>query len=231
MIILALFLVLLSSITYLRLLPGWSSIAENAPWSELVQGSLFSFVLVWHFYNNIVGNIPSTDRMFDNPASSIYPGENTFMDIYKFLDTIMRAVFGTSLFPNGYWVLKVIEHQSYLPGYGIFNTASHLAYYYSDFGEAGVIMLSFLLGLFASYTYKRAVLFKKLYDVQIAAMFMTAIVYSIRGVLYGGVNFWLTFFLIMFQYRSLQRINRGSSRFGENRSGTPSAECLLTEIT
>jgi len=202
------FLLFLSSITYFRVLPGWSDLTKSAPWSGLAQGNPLSFATVWHFYNNIVGNIPSTASMFDYPASSVYPGDNTLMDIYKFLDTLVRAVFGTGLFPNGYWIVKVVEYQPYLARYGIFNTVSHLGYYYSDFGEAGVIVLSFLLGFFTSYFYKKAILSKRLSDIQRASMLMAAIVYTIRSVLYGGVNFWLTFLVIGIQHKMLQRARR-----------------------
>lgn len=226
-----LFFLLLSSITFLRTLPVMSSnLVIGGTFSLSNEGEVLSFVLGGHVYNNLLGNIPSTAWMFDNPALSIYPGDNTFVDVYRILDSILNSIFGHGLFSDADRLQKIIGYQANLGEYGIFNTVSHLGYYYSDFGELGVIVFSLLLGLFSSYFYERARQYKHVPSIQIAAMLMATIVYTVRSVLYAGANFWLTLPLIVIQARLLSRTNRHLGTSNEARTGSTSMNGQATQI-
>lgn len=184
------FLLLLSLITLFRRLPelrGMSTV-------DIVKK-----VTLEHFFINIIGNIPSTAWMFENPVESVYWCDNSLIDIYRFADSLGVSVFGRGIYPQGFWAERSLGYLGQVEGFGNYNTFTHLAYYYSDGGALGVRIFTGILGFVSTISYGIARRTRRIEAIQVAAMLTVVIIFSVRGLFFSGVNFWLTILLIFFQ--------------------------------
>jgi len=155
-------------------------------------------------YLYIVGAIPATSFFLDYPWSSRLIGYNIIAGIYQLVNLASNNLFQINfLTPQD---LQTFYAQ--ITTIGPFNTASYITYYYSDFGEMGVIILSYLSGIITTFLFFRAIYYRRIIDIQLSAIAMVYILISPRGVLTNGMNFWVILAALLIQHHILSRYQR-----------------------
>ncbi len=150
-------------------------------------GSEVSFSDVLLYYAG--GDIATFGYFLEYPFPSILPGSYTFGGLYGLLDPLF-SLFGRPL-------MSRFDPELFVADIGVrFNTSIHLSYYYSDFGEAGVVILSLVLGLLGMWAMVQYRQRFTLIRVQYFALLLFVIVMSIRGVPTEGKYFWILLMIL-----------------------------------
>jgi len=145
-------------------------------------------------YLYFVGTIPACGYFFEHPWGSSAPAIWTFGGIYKAADVLLGAA-GIPYSPTG-----LETHYAAITRVGPFNCSSHLTYYYSDFGEIGVIIVPYLLGFISSYLFLKALYYKRILHIQLASLLLATLIFSVRGIYTNGVFFWVVVILVVAQH-------------------------------
>ncbi|HTE48678.1 MAG TPA: O-antigen polymerase [Candidatus Paceibacterota bacterium] len=146
-------------------------------------------------YLYFTGTIPAVESFVENPWPSSLPGYNTFSGLYQGANKAV-GLFGLNfLSPQDYQTFYApITHM------GPFNSAGHLAYYYSDFREFGVLIFPYLLGLWSTwlffYVYERP----KILTIQMCAIATAFIFTTVSGTMTSGASIWFTIIILLAQY-------------------------------
>lgn len=145
-------------------------------------------------YIYLVGNVPAMAYFFDNPWPASLPLQWTFAGLYQLADMLMAPLGIQSLSP------EVLATQ-YAPisSVGPFNSSAFLTYFHSDMGDIGVVLLSFLMGFICTYRFLVAIIRRRVLDIQIAALLMGLVIFSIKGIMTNGVMFWVTWIVVTLQ--------------------------------
>lgn len=149
-----------------------------------------------------VGNISSTGYFVEHPLPTGPRGYYTFGGLLRLADDVF-GLFGMSF-------LEAKESSSYyadILDFGVFNTSTHLAFYYADYGTAGVLVISFVLGFISTYLYVKASLKKRILDIQLSAITFAMLLFSIRGIYSEGRFFWILIFAVFVQHIALSHRN------------------------
>jgi oligosaccharide repeat unit polymerase len=167
--------------------------------ATLVEG-----VLVGSIIANVVGNIGSFVVFVDHPWPGRLFAHHCLGGVYQFLNSVGAAIFGkTFLVEDDYSHWN--EHYYADIGVPVFNTTSYLTFLYSDFGVAGVVLVSFIAGWFCMRTFRRMIITRKVTDWQISAFLTAALVVSVRGFYPSAIGFWITLGALVVQRRMLSR--------------------------
>lgn len=161
-----------------------------------------------HNYLYVVGPIPAFSVFLDEPWPSRLPGLQTMRGVYGLADMVGRQAFSTPIFGKE----DVQTSYARVTKEGPFNSSGHLTYYHSDFGDLGVVVICFLLGLLGSYFFYRALHFRRPLDMQLFAWIMVYLIFSIRGVLTAAPYFWITLLLMIVQQELLKGAARRAQR-------------------
>jgi len=155
-----------------------------------------------------VGNISSTGYFMENPLPTGPFGYNTFGGLLKLANDVSKAVFEKSF-------LTSKDPQRYyadISDLGPFNTSSHFALYYADFGAIGIIIISYLLGFISSYLFLKAVFYKRIIDIQLSAITFAMILFSVRGIYSNARFFWVLILSVVLQYYLSSRPSKRAVR-------------------
>jgi len=170
---------------------------------ELVEGILISSI-----YTNIAGNIPAFAYFIDHKWTPILPGYYTFRGIYVKADTVWQMLTGKSFLP-------AIAYDHYNPdlyanvGQGLlFNTTNDLTSIYMDFGNTGIPIYSYLVGFTAAVLFIKVKIYRRVLDIQLCTMIITAIVMNTRGSYFMAAGFWITLLLIILQNRKIFQLRK-----------------------
>ncbi len=146
-------------------------------------------------YYYFTGTIPAVESFVQNPLESPFFGYNTFSGLYQGIDKL-----------TGIAGVNFLSGQDYQTSYapishiGPFNSAGHLAYYYSDFRELGVLIMPYLLGLWSTWLFFLAYERPRILTIQMCAIATAFIFITIRGTMTAGASIWFTIFAILIQY-------------------------------
>lgn len=156
-------------------------------------------------YVYTVGTIPSLSVFIDNPWPASVPGQWTFAGLYQLLDIVLANLIGVTL-------LSAETFDTFyapITRLGPFNSSGYLLYFYSDLREPGVVVFSALMGFASAYLFMKAVLQKQIVDIQLAALLMSLVIFSIRGIYTNGMSFWVTLTLVIIQHQMLLGWRKG----------------------
>lgn len=181
-------IVLLSVILYLR------------------SGSPISFIqrLLTDNYLAMAGVIPSSSYFVLHPWPTALPCQWTCYGLYQIVDFPLKALFGSSMLPP-----DLLSPSAPIIQWGnwVFNSSSYLTYFYADGQALGVGLFSAFMGYVSSRTFARAMLRGTLLDIQIAAMMLSLVIFTVRGVL-NGVMFWASIVFLIVQHEFVQFVGR-----------------------
>ena len=175
--------------------------------------------LVRESYLYFVGTVPALSVFSDHPWAISAPGQWTFAPLYLVLDRLGRHLFHVAILqPDAY-------HTFYAPITHLeaFNSSSYLTYFYSDAGPAGTAILSGAMGLAAGVLFMRAMRLKRVVDIQVAALMMYLVLFSIRGIATNGPMFWITLGLVLGQHVILASGTRARTAEARNELQRPNA--------
>jgi oligosaccharide repeat unit polymerase len=145
-------------------------------------------------YLYFTGTIPAVESFVSKPFESKIPGYFTFSAPYQFADAALRLIGKGFLSPD--------EQKSYyapITDKGPFNSAGHLAYYYSDFREIGIIVIPFLMAFIASWLFFSVSERPRILTIQLWAIGISFLLFTIRGTLTSGTSIWLAILIILLQ--------------------------------
>lgn len=159
--------------------------------------------LVFDNYVYLTGAVPATSIFIEQPWPKEVPLQWTLAGLYQLVDTVMAPVFGWT------FVSDSESFQTYyasITNIGPFNSACHIAYFYSDLGELGVIFLSACLGFFSGYAFQKALRQQRIVDIQLSALLIFAVFFTVRGILTNGMVFWVCLAMLVIQHRFVQSL-------------------------
>ncbi|OGF50364.1 MAG: hypothetical protein A2231_02400 [Candidatus Firestonebacteria bacterium RIFOXYA2_FULL_40_8] len=159
----------------------------------------FYGMVVLNTFQYFVCNISSYGYFVSNPLPSGVFGYYTFGGLYKIFDDIINSIFSMHIYPtyDSYYYYANISD-------GPVNSSIHLSFFYADFGIAGVILISFLWGLLASYLFYKLIYRKRIIDIQLAAIAISTILFSVRGIYGEGRFFWMLILLVFIQHKYIK---------------------------
>lgn len=161
-------------------------------------------VTVRHLYGDIIGNAVAFSEVVKHPFPSPLPGWNIFNGCYMFLNSLVTSALGFPMFNINSADLKASYYVD-IVNVGVYNTSSDLAYYYSDFGILGVVIFPFMIGVASMLLFVKSIRSRNIQYVQLLALVLVALVFSVRGVYFGAAGFWITIAVIIFQNNMLIR--------------------------
>jgi len=162
---------------------------------QLVEG-----IMVSSIYSNLVGNIPAFSYFVEHPWRQILPGYYTLGGVYQYIDRVLQRLFDLSFLPKAVYDHYDPARYADISSKLLFNTTNDLTSVYMDFGDIGVLVYGYLVGVVASYAFMRVERRRMLFDVQFCALIVTAIVMNVRGIYFSAIGFWATIFLIVMQH-------------------------------
>lgn len=144
------------------------------------------------------GNISSFSYFLEHPYPSVPIGRQTWGGIYWFLNDFVRLV---GLEPL---MIPDVPEDFHAPiitsvGGAVYNTSIFLSDIYSDFGEIGVIIITFILGYLITFLLMRANYNKRMLSIQLASLVMFIVVMGIRAFPPAGRYFWVLIIAIYLQ--------------------------------
>ena len=151
------------------------------------------------------GDIASFGYFVDNPYPSSPAGRSTFGGLYSTADAVL-SFFGASFLsiPESADYVADIGYNNSLSANVGFNTSIYMAHLFADFGGAGVVVLSFLLGMAAMWTMTRSRQVFQIVRLQYFALMLFACFISIRHVLTEGKFFWL----LLLAFPAINRLSK-----------------------
>ena len=151
-------------------------------------------------YVYLAGTIPSVEVFLHNPWPVNVGGQYTFLPIFQGLDLMIRRALGVAILPD-----VVQSYYAPITVQGPFNASAYLAYFYSDFGIQGVVVLSLAMGFTACYAFVKATRTRRTLDIQVAAVLLFLMIFTIRGIATTGVSFWTMLAILTIQHVVLRR--------------------------
>jgi len=81
----------------------------------------------------------------------------------------------------------------------------------------GIIILPYILGFTSMHLFFKALHKKRILDIELAALLMATVVFTVRGIYTNGPFFWFAIVVILFQQRLLSRPVRVDVRTRQSR--------------
>jgi oligosaccharide repeat unit polymerase len=176
-----------------------------------------------HNYKYIVGDIPAYSYVVEHPLPSRVFGQETLLGLYQLLDIPLSAL-GSPLLDEAANKSVYVKIGPYP-----FNSYAYLAYFYSDFGDIGVAVCSFLMGAISTILFARALRKKRIVDIQFAAIAMVSLIHTYRGMYTNGRSFWIMLLLVIFQHVWLYRPrNQACETLAAGEVAGPCASCEVS---
>lgn len=156
-----------------------------------------------HNYIYLTSIVPTYSYFLDNPMPSNSFGIRTFQGLYEMLNMSLKP-FDYILFAEADF--KTFYAQNIIGNYP-FNTAPYLTYLHSDFGLPGLLVSSYLMGLFSTFLYFKMIVAKRIIDIQFAVIAIAILIMSVRGIYVSGKSFWIMVGLVFLQHMFLKVID------------------------